>query len=313
MNNSSREKWPLVTVFTLVFNTGKYVVETLDSVRSNYYPNIQHIIIDDCSSDGQSVQLIEEWIEENNYPCTFIKHQKNKGICKSINEVIRLSNGKYIFGVCDDLILPEKLRRQVELLEKAPPEYGVVYSDAYLINEDGTPRSGTFIPMHRQFANIPDGYIFDTLLEGNFIPAMATLVKTECYEKVGIYDENLGYEDFDMWLRIAKEYKFMFSDYISAKYRINKNGLHLTKEDWGIDDYSIYLKHVQCGPVVMMKLELAAANIYKIHDHDNLNMVLDDFEKTFKRKPLLYYFVKLGIPYIFYRIFFEILHILKRK
>jgi glycosyltransferase involved in cell wall biosynthesis len=313
MKTSNREEWPLVTVFTLVFNTGKYVVETLDSVRSNNYPNIQHIIIDDCSSDRESVPFIEKWIKDNNYSCTFIKHQRNMGICKSINEVLQLTEGKYIFGVCDDLILPEKVQRQVELLENALPEYGVVYSDAYLINGNGTPRSGTFIRMHRKFADIPEGYIFDTLLEGNFIPAMATLVKTECYEKVGIYDETLGYEDFDMWLRIAKEYKFMFSDYISAKYRINENGLHLTKKDWGIDDYRIYSKHVQYGPVVMKKLELAAANIYRVRDHDNLNLILDDFEKTYGSKPILYYFIKLRIPYILYRIFHEILHVVKRK
>ena len=137
MNNPKLEKCPLVTIFTLVFNTGKYVVETLNSVRSNKYPNIQHIIIDDCSSDRESVPYIEKWIEDNNYPCTFIKHQRNMGICKSINEVLQITEGKYIFGVCDDLILPEKVQRQVELLENASPEYGVVYSDAYLINGNG--------------------------------------------------------------------------------------------------------------------------------------------------------------------------------
>lgn len=312
MNILRADQWPLVTIFTLVFNTGRYVVQTLDSVRSNNYSNIQHIIIDDCSSDGESVLLIERWIEHNKYPCTLIKHRQNQGICKSINEAVLLAKGKYIFGIGDDLIFPEKLKRQVQLLENAPQEYGVVYSDAYLINEDGSPRHGTFIAMHKKFRKMPDGHIFDTLLEGNFIPAMTTLVKTACYKKVGLYDESLGYEDFDMWLRIAKEYKFLFSDYISAKYRISKNGLHLTKKDWGVDDYSIYSKHIEYGSVVMRKLELAAANIYRIRDYNNLNIVLNHFQRTYSRKPLLYYFINLKIPYICYRIFFELLHILKR-
>jgi glycosyltransferase involved in cell wall biosynthesis len=303
----------------LVFNTGKYVIETIDSVRSNDYPNIQHIIVDDCSSDGESVPLIEKWIGNNNYPCTFIKHQKNMGICKSINEIIQLAKGKYIFGVCDDLILPEKIRRQVELLEDASPEYGVVYSDAYLINGNGTPRSGTFIRMHRRFVDIPQGYIFDTLLKGNFIPAMATLVKTECYEKVGIYDETLGYEDFDMWLRIAKEYKFMFSEYISAKYRISENGLHLTKKDWGIDDYRIYSKHARCSPVAMTRLRFAIANIYKTRDYDLLTVVLNDFLKTHGSRPPFYCLIRPSIafinhiPSICYRAFYKIMDVLQGK
>jgi glycosyltransferase involved in cell wall biosynthesis len=310
MKRSDRKEWPLVTVFTLVFNTGKYVIETLRSVRNNDYPSIQYIIIDDCSSDGESASLVQRWIKDNNYPCTFIQHNENMGICKSINEVLQLAQGKYIFGVADDLIMPEKIQRQVELLESAPPEYGVVYSDAYLINGDGSPRPGTFIPMHREFANVPEGYIFDALLEGNFIPAMATLVKTECYDKVGHYDESLGYEDLDMWLRISKEYKIMFSDYISAKYRIHEESLHLTKKDWGIDDYRIYSKHVEYGPAVMNKLESAVANIYMNRGYNHLNVILDNFIKISGSTPLIYYFIKLRIPYIFYRIFQKIVTVL---
>lgn len=306
MTNTERERWPLVTIFTLVFNTGKYVIEALESVKANHYPNIQHIVIDDCSLDGTSVSLVEKWIEGNNYSCTFIKHQENKGICKSINEVIQLARGKYIFGVSDDLILPEKVWRQVGLLENASPDYGVVYSDAYLIKEDGSPRFGTFIQYHRQFVDIPQGDIFDTLLEGNFIPGMAVLTKMECFKKVGLYDENLGYEDYDMWLRIAKEYKFMFSDYISAKYRIHENALHLTKTDWGIDNYRIFLKHLNYRPALLKKLESIVERVYKMHDYAHLKSFLKEFGKRYDSKPLLYYFCKMRIPYICYRIFRKI-------
>src|SRR6188474_3378131 len=98
---------PLVTVFSLVYNTGKYVIEAIESVKANNYPNIQHIIIDDCSYDGVSTELVSDWIKENNYNCTFIKHEKNQGICRTLNEILRLAKGKYIFGVSDDLIMPD--------------------------------------------------------------------------------------------------------------------------------------------------------------------------------------------------------------
>jgi len=313
MENTERVKWPIVTIFTLVFNTGKYVIEALDSVKNNNYPSIQHIIIDDCSFDGKSVQLVEKWIEDNNYDCTFIKHRKNMGITKSINEALALAKGKYIFGVGDDLILPEKVRLQVELLENASPEYGVVYSDAYLIKEDGSPRFGTFIQYNRQFVNIPQGDIFDTLLEGNFIPAMAVLIKTECFKKVGIYDEKLGYEDYDMWLRIAKDYKFIFSDYISAKYRIHENNLHINKTDWGIDNYRIFSKHLKDRPVLINNLEAIVEKLYMVRDYNQLNIILDDFGKQYNSKPLLYYCSKAKIPYIWFRIIHKMIITLRQR
>jgi hypothetical protein len=67
---------------------------------------------------------------------------------------------------------------------------------------------------------MPEGKLFELLLQGNFIPAMSTMVRRECYERVGLYDEQLTYEDFDMWLRISQHYDFVFSPVISAKYRV---------------------------------------------------------------------------------------------
>ena len=78
MSNNSIKELPLVSVVTLMYNTGKYVVQTLESVKSQNYPNVYHIIVDDCSSDN-SIELVEGWIKQNNYPCHFIKNEKNKG------------------------------------------------------------------------------------------------------------------------------------------------------------------------------------------------------------------------------------------
>jgi glycosyltransferase involved in cell wall biosynthesis len=210
---------PLVTVITLCFNNGRFVIEGLESIRNQTYKNIQHIIIDDCSEDN-SVELIDNWIKHNNYPCTFIKHEKNQRICKSMNEALRLSKGKYFCGVADDIWFPEKLEKQVELMENLPEDVGVVYSDAYLIDENGNLLPKMFIESYRLFSKMPEGYIFHILLQGNFIPSMAVLIRRACFEKVGYYDENLVYEDWDMWLRISRHYKFVFSPFVSAKYRI---------------------------------------------------------------------------------------------
>ena len=54
---------PLVSIIALCYNHASYLEETLDSIIEQTYPNIQLIILDDCSSDN-SVELINAWIKK---------------------------------------------------------------------------------------------------------------------------------------------------------------------------------------------------------------------------------------------------------
>lgn len=216
---------PLVTVIALCYNHSHFVIECLKSIYSQSYENIQLIIMDDCSSDD-SVTIINDWIQSNNVQCLFVSHRVNKGICATLNEALSHARGKYISMVStDDVWLPDKLRRQVDRMEQLTEEFGVLYSNAYQIDELGNLLPNMFIDSYIDSSSVPEGGIFDALLEKNFIPAMTTLIRKSCYDRVGLYDEKLSYEDWDMWLRISQHYKFAYSGYASAKYRIVKTSL----------------------------------------------------------------------------------------
>ena len=86
---------PLVTIISPCYNHSEFIIESLDSIRNQIYPNIEHIIIDDCSKDG-SVLRIKEWISKHNYKCLFIQHNINKGISFTLNEGITLAKGEFI-------------------------------------------------------------------------------------------------------------------------------------------------------------------------------------------------------------------------
>ena len=63
--------YPLVTVFTLIYDTNpKFVIQAIESIRANNYPNLQHIIIDDCSINPQSKETVKKWISENKFKLT---------------------------------------------------------------------------------------------------------------------------------------------------------------------------------------------------------------------------------------------------
>src|SRR6266511_1244556 len=218
--NPGLEDFPLVTVFVGCYNQSRFVEECLDSVKRQTYPNLQVIIFDDCSKDN-SVAVIDSWLKRHRLDWQFIPHSRNIGICASLNEVLRLARGKYISMVAaDDVWQPDKTSRQVEMMEQMPGDVGVLYSDAFQIDENGETLPQMFIDAHRKFVIPPEGFLFDVLWEGNFIPAMTTLIRRECFKDVGTYDEDLCFEDWDMWLRISRAFRFAYDKTPTAKYRV---------------------------------------------------------------------------------------------
>ena len=211
---------PLVSVIASCYNHGRFVEECLESIRRQTYRNVQLIIIDDCSNDD-SVAVIKRWIAEHGIQCTFLTHAKNQGVCRSFNEALSHATGTYVaITSVDDVWLPRKLEEQVRLLESLPPEYGVVYSDAEQIDEEGRPLPKRYIESFRTFNAPPEGDVFDELWRGNWLATQGMLIRRACFEAVGPYDEGLALEDYDMWLRIARRYRFAYSPYVSCKYRI---------------------------------------------------------------------------------------------
>src|SRR6266511_1186957 len=229
--NPGLEDFPLVTVFVGCYNQSRFVEECLDSVKRQTYPNLQVIIFDDCSKDN-SVAVIDSWLKRHRLDWQFIPHSRNIGICASLNEVLRLARGKYISMVAaDDVWQPDKTSRQVEMMEQMPGDVGVLYSDAFQIDENGESLPQMFIEAYRKFVVPPEGFLFDVLWEGNFIPAMTTLIRRDCFTKVGMYDEDLCFEDWDMWMRISREFRFAYDKLPAARYRVVSSSAVRTRSE----------------------------------------------------------------------------------
>ncbi len=223
LSTPGASRQPLVSVIASCYNHSRFVVECLESIRQQTYPHVQLIIIDDCSRDD-SVAVIQHWIAEHGVQCKFLTHAKNQGVCRSYNDALAHATGDYVAIIStDDIWLPRKLEEQVKLLESLPPEYGVVYSDASRVDEQGNSLPGMYIDTDGSAQGYPEGDVFDHLLKGNWLAVMAALIRRSCFEVVGGFDESLPLEDYDMWLRIAKRYRFAFSPYVSARYRIVGN------------------------------------------------------------------------------------------
>lgn len=122
----------LVSIVTPAFNQAKYLVETIESVLAQDYPNIEYIVLNDGSTDNteEILRRYEGFLKWET--------QKNMGQSKTLNKGWSISSGKYLgYLSSDDILYPNAVSELVEVLERLP-EIGVSYCDFDIINEHGT-------------------------------------------------------------------------------------------------------------------------------------------------------------------------------
>lgn len=266
---------PLVTVICACYNQEKFILDSLNSVKSQTFQNFELIIWDDASKDN-SVKVIEHWMSNNpQYNVKFVKHDTNKGICASLNECFLLSKGKYIqILALDDHIEPDKLERHVGILEKSSNQHALVFSDAYIMDDNSELCQNRFIAYHMNYLNIHTGNFFKQLLSLNFIPAMSVLLKRSVIDVVGLWDEQLIFEDYDMWLRISERFDFIFDATPSVTYRMHANNTHkLMSKELRLSTFKMFLKFAEY-PDVKIKLR-------NILEHNYVHKVLNGEDKLY--------------------------------
>ncbi len=216
---TSFNDFPLVTIGILSYNYSQYIEDALNSLLMQTYPFIELIIIDDCSTESLTPKKIESWISANNIRCAFIQNKKNHGITKVSNMLVQRAKGKYIsLFATDDIMLPEKIERQVKILEEAGEEYGMCYANAITMDEEGK-NTGLCNPGMEIF----EGDVLRPYVFGNLpFATPSSLIRRSVYDKVGLYDERVLIEDYNFWLRLMACYKVKYCDYPCLVYRIKQ-------------------------------------------------------------------------------------------
>lgn len=210
---------PLVSVVISILNGELYIEEAILSVLNQTYGELELIVINDGSTD-KTADVVQSTISRfSNRQITFVSRE-NRGMCRSLNEGLEISRGKYFAYVgADDIWAPKKLEIQVAELERTGD--AAAFSDCLVINSSGEVqnRYGERFPYH-------GGDIYQDLLWCKFQPASPTnLFRRETLDVVGNFDESHIWEDRDMWIRIAKDNRVVYIDKPLASYRVHgKNG-----------------------------------------------------------------------------------------
>lgn len=213
---------PLVSVICLCYNQAQFVEEAIRSVLSQTYPNIQLIVVDDASTDNSKV-LIQKIIAA--YPqIEVLLFAENLGNCKAFNRGLAMAKGEFIIDLAaDDVLLPNRIEKGVKILTENGDSYGVHFSDAELIDENGRRLS---IHSERFPHNtIPQGDVYKEIVSRYFICPPTVMCTRQVMTVLDGYDETLSYEDFDFWVRSSRVFKYAYSPEVLVKRRVSKNAL----------------------------------------------------------------------------------------
>ncbi len=221
---------PKVSVLLTCFNHIAYMPEALDSIRCQSFGDYEIIAIDDGSSDET-----REWLTENAKDCKLIFNETNLGTYGSLNRALSEASGEFVAILNDDDVwLPDKLARQTELLQ-TNPKVGLVHTDGLFIDGSGGTIEGS--PLGFEFPKTVTGNVLLALLHQNKIIASAALVRKECFDRLGGFNESyFGSGDWEMWLRIAEEFEVGFVKEELTKYRVHgANASHKLDRIWQDD------------------------------------------------------------------------------
>jgi glycosyltransferase involved in cell wall biosynthesis len=193
---------PRVTIGIATYNRDTYLAAAIDSCLDQDYESLEVLLVVDGSTNPRIDTVIGGYTDEARL--RVVRHEDNRGIAAAYNTFVSAGRGELIAMLGDDdLSLPGRIRRQVELFDRYP-DTGVVHGDGTIIDARG--RQVGLWPS-RDFS--PAQLIHSFYFSHNHIVDPTRMVHRRVYEAVGGYDDRYPLaNDLDFWLRAARRFRF---------------------------------------------------------------------------------------------------------
>lgn len=205
--------YPRISIITPSLNQGQFIEETIQSVLSQNYPNLEFLIVDGGSSDN-TLEVLKRYSDQVKWIS-----EKDNGQANAINKGLKMSSGVIMTYLnADDLLLPGSLIKIVQLFAKYPK---VMWLTGQCRNIDKnnleirrliTLYKNLWLRFHNR----------SSLLITDYISQPATFWRAEVLEQSGYLDESLHYAmDYEFWLRLSSRYSLAFIPEYLAAFRIH--------------------------------------------------------------------------------------------
>ncbi|NTU46241.1 glycosyltransferase [Candidatus Roizmanbacteria bacterium] len=203
-----------ISIITPSYNQGLFIEETIKSVLSQNYPDLEYIVVDGGSTDNTLAILKKythklKWISE-----------KDKGQTDAINKGLKMSSGDIVaFINSDDVYLPGTLRK-ISKIFKRNKNVHWLSGDYVIIDQDGK-KIQFFIVWYKKILRLFP--FFSMLSIANFVIQPSTFWRKNIVKEIGFFDERLRYTmDYDYWLRVIQKYPLYIIHEPLSLFRIHK-------------------------------------------------------------------------------------------
>ncbi len=208
---------PLVSVIMSAYNGADLIGESIESVLAQTYDRIELVVVDDCSTDG-TPDVVEAYVKQHPDRIRLERKGSRAGPCRRRNDALDLARGELIAWLDqDDLWLPEKTERQVEVLV-ARPEVGLVYSGYEAFDSE----SGDTVPWRERETEAEGDVLLPLFVRGCFVASVTALFRREVLTRRNMRlretDFSFG-DDYYLWLALSLDWQVALVDEVLARYR----------------------------------------------------------------------------------------------
>lgn len=198
ISDLASQEWPKITVVTPAFNSAQYIEDTIRSVSFQFYPNIEYIVSDNCSSDRTREIL-------GKYDFLQARIAPDKGQADALNRAFRTAQGDILTWLnADDLFAPFALYKMALAFKQKNAD---LIAGQVVLFEDGN-------AINRHIYSLPDGPLLEReilnlkgmWLTGQYFYQPELFFTKDIYERAGGYvDDKLNFSmDYELWLRMAR-------------------------------------------------------------------------------------------------------------
>lgn len=203
---------PKVSIVIPVYNGENYLSSAINSAINQTYSNIEILVINDGSTD-KTKEIATSYGNKIKY-----FEKTNGGVSSALNLAIKNMTGDYFSWLShDDLYYKDKIEKQIAYLSRLKEKNVVLYSNYILIDEDGKQIGKKVLLNHKMLERKPEYALLRGCING-----ITLLIPQKIFKDVGLFDETLRVtQDYDLWHRILKKYRFIHMKDVLAKTRIH--------------------------------------------------------------------------------------------
>lgn len=217
-----------ISICIPTYNKYETIKYTILSVINQSYQNWELLIIDD-SNNNYTEDIVEKFrLSETRIK--YIKNNQRLGLVKNWNECVKNANFEYVYILHhDDFLMPGVLQAYNDFAN-ANPECGLIHSNCYYIS---LPYFRKTVGITQDIPILKKGDIaIEKILFNNNVASSSVMVKKECYNRLGGFDENAWVSpDWEMWARIGKFYDLGYLDIIGCSVVLDNTNTHLSGTD----------------------------------------------------------------------------------